>query len=69
MAKYKKDYIGGGKEVTNGIVRVTIDVGKAESFIYDYNGKKYLTFNVDKNKEPDKYGKTHSVYVSTKEEN
>ena len=68
MANYKKDYIGSGKEVKEGIVRITIDVEKAEPFFYEYNGKKYLTFTSDKKQEADQYGKTHSAYVSTKED-
>jgi hypothetical protein len=64
---FTKNYIGKGKEV-NGldIVRVTIEMEKAETLIYEKEGKKYLTFEVARMKEADKFEKTHTVYVSTK---
>ena len=33
--------------------------------IYEYNNKKYIKLNVQKKKEEDQYGKTHSVSVDT----
>ena len=63
---YKKLYIGGGKQGQYSI-RISIDMEKAQPHIYEYNGKKYLTFEVDEKKEPDQYGKTHNVYITQKE--
>jgi len=62
-----KNYIGTGKkhEKFDGIVSVTIDIEKAKEFIFEYNGKKYLKFDVAEKKEQDKFGKTHSVSVWT----
>ena len=62
-----KTFIGGGKATKYG-VKVTIDVAEAGKFIYEYNGKRYLTFDVDPRREPDKYGKTHNVSVWTPDE-
>lgn len=65
---YSKDYIGSGKKISEGIVRVSIDLEKVKPHIYEFNGKKYLTFNVSEKREADQYGKTHSVYVSVKDD-
>jgi len=63
-----KNYIGNGVEKFEGnIVKVSIDVEKAKPFIYEYNGKKYLTFDVSKLREVNEFGKTHSVSVWTKD--
>ena len=56
--------IGNGKPGKYG-VKVTIDIEKAMPLVYEFKGKKYLTFDVDLLKEPDKYGKTHTVSVWT----
>jgi hypothetical protein len=48
-------------------VKVTIDVEKALPFVYEFNGKKYLTFDLATKREVDKYGKTHDVSVWTKD--
>lgn len=61
-----KDYIGSGKKHREwDQVKVTIDLEKAKTHIYEYNGKKYLTFDVCEKKEVDQYGKTHTVSVFT----
>ena len=59
-----KEYIGSGKKHEQyDIVKVTIDVEKAKPDIYEYSGKKYLTFDVAAKREVDQYGKSHSVSV------
>ncbi len=64
---FEKNYIGKGKNhATLDITKVTIDMGKAESFIYEYEGRRYLSFEVSKMLNPDEYGKTHTCYVNTK---
>lgn len=64
-----KNYIGSGKrnEKFNNIISVTICINDAEKFVFEYNGKKYLKFDVAEKKEPDQYGKTHSVSIWTKD--
>jgi len=44
------------------------DLPKESITIYEKNGKKYISLVVDEKKEPDQYGKTHSVYVSQSKE-
>jgi len=61
-----KNYIGNGKATQfPGVVSVTIDIEKARPFVFEYQGKKYLKFDVAPRREPDQYGKTHSVSVWT----
>ncbi len=73
MAKedYKKDFIASGKPAENakeewGIVRITIDLEKAEPHFYIKEGKKFLTFELRPKKKEDEWGRTHEGYVSTK---
>lgn len=65
-----KNYIGHGKhieKIENG-VEVVIDITAAEAFIFEYEGNKYLKFALVARKEADKYGRTHTAYLSTKVE-
>ena len=66
MKNFEKSYIGKGKanQQIPGIVAVTIAMDKAESFIFEYEGKKYLRFEVAERMNPDQYGNTHTVYVN-----
>lgn len=66
---FTKNYIGKGKQVKDfDITNVTIEMDDIEKYIHEFQGKKYLTFDVARMKEPDQFGKTHSVYVTTKNE-
>ena len=66
---YTKAYIGKGKKVNNlDIVRVTINMEEAEAHIFEYEGKRYLRFELAGLKQPDQYGKTHTAYISEREE-
>lgn len=66
---YTKAYIGKGKKVNNlDIVRVTINMEEAEAHIFEYEGKRYLRFELAGLKQPDNYGKTHTAYISEREE-
>lgn len=77
MTTYKKNYIGNGKPTKIkpelGIISVTLHMDKVEPFIYkDKDGNRYLTFEVAakdpaKNGGKDEFGRTHNVYVITKE--
>lgn len=65
----KKDYIGNGRQVKEmDIVNVTISMEEAQPFIHEYEGKKYLSFQVAKLKSPNQYGQTHSAYIYTSDE-
>jgi len=70
MKTYTKNYIGKGKQVngTMDIVRVVIPVEEAMKTVFEKNGISYLSFEVAKMKEADKFGRTHTVYYQTREE-
>lgn len=66
---FKKNYIGKGTKVENlDIVKVTLKMKEANQFVYEYDGEEYLTFEVATLKQPDNHGKTHTAYISQKEE-
>jgi hypothetical protein len=67
MTTFEKHYIGKGKQV-NGleIVRVTLPVAGLEAAVFEKEGVKYLSFEIAKLKEPDKFGRTHTCYFQTK---
>jgi hypothetical protein len=66
---YTKSYIGKGKKVNNlDIVRVTINMEEAEAHIFTYEGKRYLRFELAGLKQADQYGKTHTAYISEREQ-
>ena len=72
--KFKKNYIGKGKQVVTkagkklDIVKVTLKVAEIEKFKHEYEGEEYLTFEVAKMQKADDYKRTHTAYVSTREE-
>ena len=69
MKSYKKNYIGKGTKVENmDIVKVTLKVEDVLKFKHDYEGSEYITFEVAKMQQSDKFGRTHTAYVSTREE-
>jgi hypothetical protein len=66
---FLKKYLGKGKEVENReIVEVSLNMAELQKHTFEYEGETYVKFNVAKLKEPDQYGKTHTVYVSVKEQ-
>jgi hypothetical protein len=65
---FSKKYMGKGKQVENmDIVEVSLNLAELQNHSFEYEGETYVKFNVAKLKEPDQYGKTHTVYVSVKE--
>lgn len=61
-----KTFIGSGKQVEGmAIVDVTISMETAGAFIFEYEGKRYLRFSVAERKEPNSFGKTHTVSCFT----
>jgi len=65
---FSKKYIGKGKQVENiDIVEVSLKMAGLQNHTFEYEGETYVKLNVAKLKEPDQYGKTHTVYVSVKE--
>jgi hypothetical protein len=66
MKAFQKNYIGKGTKVENlDIVSVTISMEDAEQFTFEYDGKKFLKFEIAKMLQSDKYGKTHTAYVQS----
>jgi hypothetical protein len=68
MKSFKKNYIGKGTQVENmEIVKVTLKVAEIEKFKHEFEGEEYISFEVAKMQQPDKFGRTHTAYVSTRE--
>ena len=62
---YEKIYIGKGTRVPNlQIAKVTLKLEEVEKIAYERDGVKYVTFEVAKLREPDKFGRTHTCYFS-----
>ncbi len=65
MRTFEKNYIGKGRKVDNlEIVTVTLKMEEAEKHIFEYEGQKYLKFEVAALQNADKYGRTHTAYIS-----
>jgi len=71
---YKKNYIGKGKQVVTkkgkvlDIVKVTLKVSEVLKYKHEYEGEDYMTFEVAQMQKPDDFKRTHTAYVSTREE-
>jgi len=64
---YEKIYIGKGTQVQNlPISRVTLKLEEVEKIAYERDGVKYVTFEVAKLKEADKFGRSYTCYYSKK---
>ena len=69
MKTFVKNYIGKGKQIAElQIVKVTCKLADLEKFAYEYDGIKYVTFEVAKMKAKDSFGRDHTCYVSHREE-
>jgi len=67
---YEKIYIGKGTQVPNlQIAKVTVRLEEVEKIAYDRDGVKYVTFEVAKLREPDKFGRSYTCYYSKKVNN
>lgn len=67
---YNKEYIGKGKvnPKINTIVKYTFALEDLEKHAYEYEGNKYVSVEVAEMKEADKFGRTHTAWVTVKEE-
>ena len=68
MEAEKKLYVGTGKQPHENIINITLnlsEISRNRENVFEYNGSKYIKLTVMKKKEPDKYGKTHSVTIDT----
>jgi len=73
MTQFEKKFIGKGTRVKNlDIVRVTISRDTLEellkSSLVSYDEKDYLVFELAGLKQQDKYGRTHTAYISQRVE-
>lgn len=69
MSKFKKIFIGKGTKVENmDIVRLSLKVEEVLKHKHEYAGDDYITFEVAKLQQPDRFGRSHTAYVSVKEE-
>jgi phage protein D len=69
MTTYKKNYIGKGTQVKGmEIVKVTLPIAELLKYKHEFEGEEYVTFEVAKMQNPDKFGREYTVYCTTKEE-
>lgn len=70
MTTHTKIYVGKGKQIGKFDlcnVVIDMDLAKQHTFI-GKNGRTFLAINVAKTKNVDAYGRTHTAYVSVKNE-
>jgi len=67
---YNKNYIGKGKrnEKINSIVKFTFALEDLEAVAYEYEGKMYVSVETTEMKQADKFGRTHTAWVTEKVE-
>ncbi len=69
MKSYTKNYIGKGTQVAGmDIVKVTLKVEELLKLTHEFNGVEYLTFEIAKMQKTDDYGRTHTAYVSVRDD-
>lgn len=69
MKKYTKNYIGKGTQVAGlDIVKVTLKVEDLLKVTHEFQGVEYLTFELAKMQHTDDFGRTHTAYVSVRED-
>lgn len=67
---YKKNYIGKGKrnENINSIVKFTFALEDLQTVAYEYEGRMYVSVETTQMKQADKFGRTHTAWVTEKAE-
>ena len=67
MTTFEKHYIGKGTQVPNlSIVKVVIPIENIQDAIFEKDGKEYLSFEIAKLKNPDKFGRDYTCYYQQK---
>lgn len=65
MKTFEKNYIGKGKQVAEmQIVKIHCRIEDLLENAHEYKGEDWITFEVSKLQNPDKFGNTHTVYVN-----
>ena len=63
-----KKYTGKGKQVKDmDVVEMTLKMSELENHVFEYQGERFVKIKVAKLKEEDKFGRTHTSYVSVLE--
>ena len=66
MKKFEKNYIGKAKQVEGlQIIKVSLKVADILKFAHNYEGEDYISFEVARMQNPDKFGRQYTVYVNT----
>jgi hypothetical protein len=66
MKKFEKSYIGKAKQVDGlQIIKVSLKVADILKFAHQYEGEDYISFEVARMQQPDKYGRQYTVYVNS----
>lgn len=69
MKNTEKVYIGKGSQIKDlDMYSVVINLDKALEHAFKYEGETYLKFTLSKTKSTDKFGRTHTAYLSVKQE-
>ena len=69
MKVYTKNYIGKGTQVENmDIVKVFLKVEEILKHKHEFEGNEYITLEVARMQQLDKFGRSHTAYVTTTEE-
>ena len=66
MSNYEKIYVGKGQKTQNGldIIRFTIKTDLIQEHIFQYQETNMITLEMSELKEPDAFGRTHTVYIN-----
>lgn len=66
MKKFEKRYIGKARQVDGlEIIKVSLKVSDIVKFAHKYEGEDYISFEVARMQQPDKFGRQYTVYVSS----
>ena len=66
MKKFEKHYLGKAKQVDGlQIIKVSLKVADILKFAHQYEGEDYISFEVARMQQPDKYGRQYTVYVNS----
>ena len=69
MKSTEKNYIGKGTQhETLDLVKVHLKVEELLKYQHEFEGEMYISFEVAKMQQPDRFGRTHTAYVNTREE-
>jgi len=69
MKKFVKNYIGKAKKVEGlEIIKVNLKIADLVKFAHKYNDEDYISLEIAKLQNPDKFGHDYTVYINRLEE-